>query len=153
MEQKVKSEPTSSKKLAAIRIRGLINIKTKVEDTLTMLRLYKKNYCITLPNSPIYVGMLKKAKDYITWGEIDDETFNILVEKRGQVFNGRETDSKGKIKYNDFFVVNNKKINKYFRLNAPRKGFGRKGIKYSYQQGGALGYRGQAINDLIKRMV
>src|SRR3989338_10479103 len=97
--------------------------------------------------------MLRRAKDYITWGEINDDTFKILVDKRGEEFVGRETDSKKKIKYNDFVVINNKKIKKYFRLNAPRKGFGRKGIKYSFANGGALGYRGEKINDLIKRMV
>lgn len=140
-------------KLAAIRVRGLTGIKIKVEDTLKMLRLHKKNYCCVFPNTPIYVGMLKKAKDYITWGEIDDETFNMLVEERGEEFKDRETDSKKKIKYNDFIVINNKKIKKYFRLNSPKKGFGRKGIKYPYKSGGALGYRGNAINDLIKRMV
>jgi len=150
MEQKVENKP---KQLAAIRVRGLTGIKSKVVDTLNMLRLYKNNYCCVLPNNPVYVGMLKKAKDYITWGEIDDETFNELIEKRGEAFNGRETDTKGKIKYNEYLTINNKKIKKHFRLNAPRKGFERKGIKYSFQQGGALGYRGAAINELIKRMV
>lgn len=140
-------------KLAAIRIRGLNEIKTRIEDTLQLLRLYKKNYCCVLPNNPVYTGMLKKAKDYITWGEIDNETFNILISKRGEEFNGRETDSKNKVKYNEFFVFNDKKFKKYFRLSPPRKGFERKGIKHSFQQGGALGYRGTAINELIRRMV
>ena len=143
----------NTNQLAVVRVRGLTGIKIKIEDTLKMLRLYKKNYCCVLPNNPIYLGMLKKSKDYITWGEIDDETFNILVEKRGEEFKGRETDSKNKIKYNDFVLINNKKIKKYFRLNPPRKGFGRKGIKTSFQNGGALGYRGDKINDLIKRMI
>ena len=140
-------------KLAAVRVRGLIGIRSDVEDTLKMLRLYKKNYCCALPNTPTFVGMLKKAKDYITWGEIDGPTFNMLVEKRGGEFKSREADSKRKIDYNDLFIFNNKKIKKYFRLNAPRKGFGRKGIKHSYTNGGALGYRGGEINDLIKRMI
>ena len=154
MEDKTKINDNSSKKqLAAIRIRGLTGMKIKIEDTLQMLRRYKKNYCCVLPHNPVYIGMLKRAKDYITWGEIDDEIFNTLVSKRGEEFNGRETDSKEKINYNEFIVVNNKKIKKYFRLNPPRKGFGRKGIKHSFQQGGALGYRGAAINDLIKRMI
>ena len=143
----------ANKRLAAIRVRGLTGIRNKVEDTLKMLRLYKKNYCCVLSNNPVYVGMLKKAKDYITWGELNEENFKMLIEKRGEEFKGRETDSKGKIKYNDFVVVNGKKIKKYFRLSPPRKGFGRKGIKHSFRQGGALGYRGEAINDLIKRMV
>ena len=94
--------------IAAIRIRGLIGIRTKIEDTLKMLRLYKKNYCCVVPNNPIYSGMLKKAKDYITWGEIDDETFNLLVGKRGEEFSGRQEDSNKKIKYNEFITIKNK---------------------------------------------
>ncbi|MBI2650074.1 uL30 family ribosomal protein [Candidatus Woesearchaeota archaeon] len=153
MKEKTNKGPKNANQLAAVRVRGLTGIKTKIKDTMNILRLYKNNYCCILPNTPIYVGMLMKAKDYITWGEIDDETFKMLVEKRGEEFSGRETDSKGKIKYNDFVVINNKKIKKYFRLNAPRKGFGRKGIKNPFTSGGALGYRGEKINDLIKRMV
>ena len=152
MEQKTDKEKISGR-LAAIRVRGLTGVKTKIQDTLQFLRLYKNNFCCILPNNPVYQGMLKKAKDYIKWGEIDEETFNFLVEKRGEEFAGRETDSKQKIKYNDFFLHNNKKFKKYFRLNSPKKGFERKGIKNSYQRGGALGYRGDKINDLIKRMV
>jgi len=140
-------------RLAAIRVRGLTGVKSRVEDTLKMLRLYKNNYCAVFPNKQTYVGMLKMAKDYITWGELDDETFKTLVEKRGEEFKGRETDSKKKIKYNDFFVLDNKKFKKYFRLNPPRKGFERKGIKHTFKEGGALGYRGKEINELIKRMV
>jgi len=128
-------------------------VRTTIVDAMKMLRLYKNNFCVVLPNNPTYLGMLKQAKDYITWGEIDDETFKLLVEKRGEEFKGRESDSKELIKYNDYFVVGNKKLKRYFRLNAPRKGFGRKGIKQSFQRGGTLGYRGAAINDLIKRMI
>lgn len=149
---KQKTEANGSK-VAAIRVRGVTDIKASTESTLKMLRLYKKNYCSIMPNNPVYAGMLKRVKDYITWGEIDEQTLNELVDKRGEQFNGREKDSKGKISYNDFMLINSKKIKKYFRLNSPRKGFGRKGLKHSFQQGGALGYRGNAINDLIKRMI
>jgi len=104
-------------------------------------------------NSSINLGMLKKIKDYVTWGEIDDSTFKELVEKRGEEFKARETDTKGKMKYNKYFEFNGKKYKKVFRLNPPRKGFGRKGIKFPFTMGGALGNRSSAINDLIKRMI
>ena len=42
---------------------------------------------------------------------------------------------------------------KFFRLNSPRGGFERAGIKRSFAVGGALGYRGSGINDLIRRMI
>ncbi|MBI2659667.1 50S ribosomal protein L30 [Candidatus Woesearchaeota archaeon] len=140
-------------KLAAIRVRGIVGMNQRVESTLSMLKLYRKNYCTVISGNPSCVGMLKKVKDYVTWGEINEETFNALVGKRGEEFKDRETDAAGKIRYNDFITADGKKIKKYFRLNAPRKGFGRKGLKHTFKDGGALGYRGGAINDLIRRML
>ena len=143
----------AEQKIAAIRIRGINSVKVKVEDTLKMLRLYRNNYCCVLPNTALYLGMLKRAKDYITWGELDEDTFTILFDKRAEEFKGREKDTKGKIDYNDSMIVNNKKIKKYFRLNPPKKGFGRKGTKQPFNKCGALGYRGPSINELIRRMI
>lgn len=117
-----------TKKIAIIRIRGLVRIQKEVEDTFKMLRLYRKNYCILKEESPSLNGMIFKVKDYITWGEIDSETEALLLSKRN-------------------------KDKPYFRLAPPRKGFGRKGIKVPFKTGGGLGYRGEKINDLIKRMM
>lgn len=140
-------------KIAAIRIRGGVRINSGIKDTFGMLRLYRKNYCVIFPKQPSYLGMLNKVKDYITWGEITEETFNSLVEKRGEEYKGRLTDSKGKISYNKFIVVNNKKLKPFFRLHPPRGGFERKGIKMPFGRGGVLGYRKEKINDLINKMI
>jgi len=40
-----------------------------------------------------------------------------------------------------------------FRLKPPSKGYDRGGIKQPYTKGGALGYRSEKINDLLKRMI
>ena len=132
----------NEKKIVIVRVRGLVRLKKKIEYTLTMLRLHRKNFCVVVPATNSYLGMTNKIKDYVTWGEINDETFKMLIEKRGEEYLGREKDSKGKINYNRFFVYNNKKYKKFFRLNPPKKGFGRKGIKVSFKVGGALAYRG-----------
>jgi large subunit ribosomal protein L30 len=139
--------------LAVIRVRGVTSIKKPIKGTMESLRLYRKNFCIVVPNNEKYLGMIKKAGDYITWGELDEDTFKLLVEKRGEEYRGREQDKKGKIKYSSFMKIGDKKIKKFFRLNMPKKGFGRKGIKVPFSKGGALGYRGAKINDLIKRML
>jgi len=97
--------------------------------------------------------MIKKVKDYVTWGEIDENTYNALIDGRSEEYKGRISDRNGKIKYERFIDVNGKKIKKFFRLNSPRKGYGRKGIKVSFKNSGALDYRGDKINDLIKRMI
>ncbi len=141
-----------SGKIAIVLVRGLVNVKQTVRDTLAMLHLTRKNHCVVVPNTPTYVGMIKKAKDYITWGDISDEVFAELVSKKGEEFKGREKDGKGKYSYKSL-EVSGKKYKPYFRLNPPRKGFGRKGIKMPFKLGGALGSRAEKMNDLIQRML
>ena len=120
-------------KIAVVRIRGNIGLKNEVRDTLKMLNLHRNNYCAVVPNNSNYQGMLQKVKDYVTYGEIDEETYKLLVEKRGE--------KKGD------------KLKAFFRLSPPKKGFERKGIKVPFKRGGVLGYRESKINDLIKRMI
>ena len=116
-------------KVVVVRVRGLMNIRGSISDTMNMLKLFRKNFCVVLDDTPSIRGMLFKVKDYVTWGVIDDETLKLLVEKRG------------------------KKDQDFFRLNPPKKGFGRKGIKVPFSIGGALGDRRDKINDLVKRMI
>jgi len=148
-----KEKKTESKgNLAVIRVRGLCKVEKGIKDTMNLLRLYRRNFCVVVPNNEKYSGMVKKAKDYTTWGEISDETFNLLVEKRGEEYKGKSS-SKKEDDSGKFIKKGDKKIKKFFRLNMPKKGFGRKGIKFPFSKGGALGYRGEKINELIKRML
>ena len=120
--------------IAVIRVRGAPRMRGDIEDTLTMLRLHRTQTCIILKNTPSNMGMVRKAKDYITWGEIDDVTLKELVTKKG------EPNPK------------DKKITKpFFRLNPPRGGYG--GNKKPFSKGGALGDRKEKINELIRRML
>lgn len=123
--------------LAAILIRGLCHVDYKIKDTLQMLNLKNKYRCIIVKDVPVYQGMLKKCKDYITWGEIDPSLLAELREKKERV-----SIIKGK-----------KKVVPFFRLKPPKGGFERKGVKLSFKNKGALGYRGNAINALIRRMI
>ena len=106
----------------------------------------KKNMCTVRSDSSELRGMLVKAKDFITWGEIDEQTMKMLMEKRRSKGAGdkENPDKKGSNKENPKMQ---------FSLNPPRKGYGRKGIKKPFSSGGALGYRGEKINELIKRMI
>lgn len=137
-EQETPKKPAANKAkmIAVVLVRGLIDISGDIKDTLSMMRLKRKNVCVILEGTPSNMGMINKTKDYITWGEIDDATLKMLIEKRAKK-NPHDP----------------KRTKPYFRLNPPRKGFGRKGIKVPFHKGGALGYRAEKINDLIKRML
>jgi large subunit ribosomal protein L30 len=143
----------NNERYAIIRVRGLTGVRHDIDKTLKYLMLTKKNSCVVVPQNSIYYGMIKKVKDYVTWGEIDEETFKILIEKRSVEYHGKLTDDKKKITKNKHMKLGEKIIRKTFNLNSPKKGYGRKGIKTPFSSGGALDYRGIKINDLIKRMI
>ena len=120
-------------KIAIIRLRGTNDVKKDIENTMIMLQLHKKHTCSVYPKTDALMGMLDKCKDYITFGELDEETYKLLVDKRGITKEGK--------------LVN------YFHLNPPRGGFEKGGIKTPFMMKGALGYRKDKINVLIKKMV
>jgi large subunit ribosomal protein L30 len=117
---------------AVVRVRGSVKTKREINDTLDMLKLKSVNHCVVVPEKETYLGMLKKAKDYITWGKIDKKTLKKLIEKRGN-------DKKD--------VEKDKPV---FRLNPPRGGF--KSTRLPYPKGD-LGNRKEKINDLLERMI
>jgi len=146
-------------KIAVIRVRGKHNVESSIQDTLYMLNLKHVNNCIIIENTPQNKGMLHKVQHFVTFGEIDESTYLELVEKRGNV----KADKLESLKLKDnkavAKAVSSDKVkakdvlNLPFKLHPPIKGWERKGIKKTYKIGGALGNRGPAINDLLKRMV
>ena len=147
-----------------IRIRGTTGVLSGIASTLEMLRLNRISHAVLVEENPSYEGMLQKAKDYITWGEVDLETLTELVEKRGRLVGGARLSEEylsENTDYSTFEELANALLNgelkaqdidmkPVFRLHPPRKGY--KGIRHSVNEGGSLGYRGEDINNLEKRM-
>ena len=156
-----------TKRIAVIRIKGKPGMKHDVKSTFEKLRLYNKNTCVIIANTPSFIGMLEKIKNDATWGELDEKTCAELLSKRGKLPGNKPlTDeyTKTKIKsdiagFSKDFMTFKKEfkdvpgLKNFFRLNPPRKGFERKGIKVPFAQGGVLGYRMKKINDLLTRML
>lgn len=115
-------------KIAIIRIKGQIGIRKDIKETFKRLKLKKKYNCRILENpSEVQKGMVKKLRDFVAFGEINEETYNELLKKR-------------KTKTKDFF-----------RLHPPRKGIDSK--KHFGVGKGVLGNNKEKINDLILRML
>ena len=165
-KQKATKKGTSNEgKIAIIRVRGEVRVRQDIKDTLSLLHLKRANYCVVVDDTPIYRGMIAKAKDYITWGEIDKDTFSDLIAKWGR----KQGDARitledlkkvGCSSFDDFaekFMRSELKLSDigakpFFRLHPPSQGHERAGIKHHLTNKGALGYRGSDINDLIRRM-
>jgi len=153
---------------AIIRLRGIPDTPYDIEYTLRLLRLVRKHHCVLYPDKPSIKGMLHKVKDWVTWGEIDRDTLVLLLRKRGRVVGGKPlTDEfvKQRLGLSSIEELADKllageleyhKLERYgvkpvFRLHPPRGGF--KSIKKPFGAGGDLGYRGPAINELLRRMI
>jgi len=151
--------------LVVVRIRGVSDIRGDIQDTLKMLNLNRSCNATIIDDRPSYQGMLKKAQSYITWGEPTKETVIRLLKERGRTTGNKKlTDEHAqKLGYKNLEELAEaiyslkvqlkdlKDVKPVFRLHPPKKGY--KGtVKKSWQAGGAAGYRGEAINDLIKRM-
>src|SRR3989344_5419118 len=138
-------------KIAVVRIRGKAGVNKRIEETLCRLRLYNKYHCVIVNNNKEVIGMLKKIKDYVTWGEVDKDTLVKLFTERGRLPSNK--------KFSEMLYNGKKQIRDvpglkpYFRLKPPLRGFERGGIKMPFSMGGVLGYRREKINDLIQRMI
>jgi len=151
---------------AAVRVRGIVNVKPNIKKTLQLLNLTRANHCVILEESKITKGMLQVAKDYITWGEIDKNVLTKLINSRGKLEGDKQlTDDyiKSSTSYANIeklseAIIDNKfkykeipNVKPIFRLNPPKKGY--EGLKRSYVNKGALGYRSKDINKLIEKMI
>jgi len=119
-----------------------------------------------IDDDPTYRGMLQRAKDMITWGEVSKDMLEALLRKRGRLV--------GDKRLNDEYIKSNTQfssigefaeaahsgkvelsavpgLKKVFRLRPPSKGY--EATKRPFRDMGSLGYRGEKINDLLARMI
>lgn len=165
---KAAKENTEKKRLALIRVRGKVHLAGEIADALAHLNLKDINSCVVIDDRPQYKGMIQQVKDYVTWGEIDAKVFADLFQKRARLLGDKKLDDshmKTKTKYKstkefiDAFMAFSAEMREipdvkpFFRLSPPVGGHERKGIKKPYSLGGALGYRGKEINELLGRMI
>lgn len=154
-------------RIAIVRVRGDVGLHPRIRTALKILKLYKKNYCTIIDNSPSLTGTIKTVKDFTTFGELDKETFLKLLQKRGRLASDiplTEEYTKQKLgldfkQFTEEFFLFKKELKDipglktFFRLHPPVGGFERGGIKKGYAEGGALDYRGKDINKLIEKMI
>ena len=69
---------------AVVRVRGSVNVNPKIKETMRLMKLNKVNHCVIVPKNDTYTGMLNIIKDYVTWGEIDAETTELLLQSSGK---------------------------------------------------------------------
>ena len=111
--------------IAVIRIKGQVKLNKEISETLKRSKLKKKYSCVVLEPTKENLGRIKKVQNQVAFGEISDEIYKKLVEKRKT------------------------KITNFFRLHPPRGGIKSK-IHFPK---GVLGDNKEKINELVERML
>ena len=151
---------------AVVKVRGTVSAQREARETLELLRLARTNHAVLIDNRPSFMGMLYRVQNYVTWGEVSKETVTLMLKKRGRLAGGKKLTDEAveKLGYKsiDAFaeaIANCKaeyqklpNVQPVFKLHPPSKGFKGK-TKKSYSAGGEAGYRGEKIDELVKRMI
>ena len=150
--------------LLVVRVKGTINIPYDKDTTLRFLNLRTKFSATLVPETPAYLGMLRKTSQIVAWSKVDEMVVKELFTKKGKTMNSSlfsEADVppeyenldglvrgivEEKVKLSDI-----KKIKPFFRLSPPKGGFKRK-TKRQFSDGGILG-KNTELPDLIRRML
>jgi large subunit ribosomal protein L30 len=152
--------------IVAVKVRGEVSAQREARETTALLGLTHTNHAILIDSRPAYLGMLQRAQSYVTWGEASKELVTAMLTQRGRLAGNKKlTDEYAqktgfksledladavfncKVEYSKLDG-----ITKTFRLRPPKKGYKGK-TKKSFRAGGEAGYRGEAINKLVLRMV
>jgi large subunit ribosomal protein L30 len=152
--------------LVAVKIRGVVEAQREARATLELLHLTHTNHAVLIDNRPAYKGMLQRVQSYVTWGAPSKQTVALMLQKRARLVGNKKLTAEylQKTGYKSFdelaeAIVECKAeysklpdVEPRFKLHPPSKGYKGK-TKKSFKAGGEAGYRGEAIDALVQRMV
>lgn len=147
-----------------VRIKGTVNIPHWAQTTLDGLNLDKRFRATIVPESPEYLGMLRRVKEVVAWTKADTGIVKELLEKRGRKAGYKPITKSdipkeyrsidelaSAIAENKVAISKIEGLKPWFALNPPRGGFKRK-TKTQYAQDGVLGEDGE-LAEMVKRMM
>ena len=154
--------------LFAVRLKGSFGMPVEDERILASLRLNRKFNAVLLENNTNVLAALRKAKDYLTWGEAKPRDIAMLLRERGELLGGLAlTDKSAQDRFGvqsveglasalaaggvTLKVLWQKGLKPVFRLHPPSGGFVAS-TKRPHGGRGELGYRGPGIAALVQRM-
>ena len=155
--------------ILAVRIRGTATDNPDIRKTMEILKMESTFRARLLENSPSNLGMLRAAKNLVAWGQVNPDVMEGLLRKRGERDGNKKLDEEfakvffrkeniadlaksivaGEIGVKDLWLAG---VKPRFRLHPPRGGF-KRSTRRAATDGGELGYRGEDINRLVKRMI
>lgn len=134
-----------------IRISGDVEIPEKIRKVFYRLCLRKKYSATLLPKTEVSLFIIKKIRNYVAYGTIEQSDLIELIQKRGIPSSKAKIDAKLVAEFIFKKGMKNSGIKPFFRLHPPRKGIDSK-LHFPIRKG-VLGDNGSKINELLRRML
>ena len=151
---------------AVVQIRGEVNMRGDVADTLEMLNIHTVNHCALVPETETYSGMVAKVNDYVAFGEPSEDVLVELLAKRAEPAEGdADVDDEWVAEHTEYddvadlagalldeeTTLRDAGLAPVLRLHPPRGGHD--GIKQPVSDGGQLGkHTTEEIDSLLTEM-
>lgn len=155
--------------IIAVRIRGTATDNPDIRKTMETLKMESTFRARLLESNPSIEGMLRTAKNLVAWGQINPQVLEVLLRKRAErespgklddyfaktFFNKQsvadlaKSMASGEISVKDLWSAG---VKPRFRLHPPKGGF-KRSTRRAATDGGELGFRGDDINRLVRRMI
>lgn len=137
--------------ILAIRISGMVEISGEVSEALHRMRLRRKYCAVLIKPTPENMALITKVRNTIAYGDVDKETLQLLIEKRGVSADGKKVDAKKVVEGLDKSDLASLGLKPFFRLHPPRGGIDTK-IHFGTKKG-VLGDNKAKINELVRKML
>ena len=135
--------------ILVIRISGLVEVDTKVNETLARMCLSRKYSATLLKETDETMKLLQHVRNFVAYGPLEQTTLVELLTKRGQVVKGKKGDITKIASEVEKKSLSELGCKPFFRLHPPRGGID---SKLHYPKG-VLGDNKQDINKLVRRML
>jgi large subunit ribosomal protein L30 len=134
--------------IIVIRIAGQPGLSENIKEALFRLRLRRKYSAVLLKPTQENLKLLKKLRNHIAYGPINNETLSELLKIRAVPKQSKPENIIAQLEKKN---LSDLKIKPFFRLHPPRKGIDAK-LHFPIRKG-VLGDNKEKINDLIRRML
>lgn len=136
--------------ILVIRIRGMVDVPEKIEQALFRLRLRRKYSAVLVDDNPESEKLLRRIRDYVSYGRISEKALEKLIASRGESLDGKKIDAKKVLEGLGKKKLQELGLKPFFRLHPPRGGIESK--KHAGVGKGVLG-NNKEIEALVGRML
>lgn len=136
-----------------IRISGMVNMTEKMQETLYRIKLRRKYAAVLLQPTTNNIGLLKRIRNHVAYGNINRETLIELIKKRAQPKDKSKKINQEKVlEQLEKGNLGSLDIKPFFRLHPPRGGIDAKN-HFNTSKKAVLGDNKEKINELVRRML